>query len=83
MKMSAQLHVLAALPPKERRPRTHWIGGCIGPRADYDMWRRQKSLAPAENVSPIPQPSRTWSSRYTELSLLGGWGGGINTKFDL
>jgi hypothetical protein len=27
MEMSGQLHALAALPPEERAPGTHWIGG--------------------------------------------------------
>jgi len=27
MEMSGQLHTLAALPPRERTPGTHWIEG--------------------------------------------------------
>jgi hypothetical protein len=32
MELSGQLHVPAALPPV-RAPGSHWIGGCVGPRA--------------------------------------------------
>jgi len=31
MDVSGQLHALAALPPGERAPSTHWIGGWVGP----------------------------------------------------
>jgi hypothetical protein len=36
MEVSIQLHVPAALPPKERSAGTHWIGGWVGARADLD-----------------------------------------------
>jgi hypothetical protein len=32
MKASGQLHAPAALPPGKEPPRTHWIGGWVGPR---------------------------------------------------
>jgi hypothetical protein len=36
--MNDQLHALAALPQGEPPPpRTHWIGGWVGPRAGLDV----------------------------------------------
>jgi hypothetical protein len=35
MRMGGQRHVPAALPPVQV-PGTHYIGGCVGPRADLD-----------------------------------------------
>jgi hypothetical protein len=31
-----ELHAPAALPPRERAPGTHWIGGWVGPRVGLD-----------------------------------------------
>jgi hypothetical protein len=36
LEVSGQLHALAALPPGERAPGTHWIRGWVGPRAGLD-----------------------------------------------
>jgi hypothetical protein len=35
MEVSGQLHAPAAL-PQGKEPGTHWIGGCVGPRASLD-----------------------------------------------
>jgi hypothetical protein len=45
MEVSGQLHAPAAFPARERAPGTHWIGGCVDPRArkKYDyrwLWSR-------------------------------------------
>jgi hypothetical protein len=42
MEVSGQLHVPAALLPKERAPGTHWIGGWVGPRAVRDAVVKRK-----------------------------------------
>jgi hypothetical protein len=34
--MSGQFHASAALPPGERPPVTHWVGGQVSPRAGLD-----------------------------------------------
>jgi len=36
MEVGGQLHAPAALPPRERPPDTHWIGGWVGSRAVLD-----------------------------------------------
>jgi len=60
MGVSGQLHAAAALPPRERAPSTHWIRGCVGPRACLDVVVKRKF--------PIIQPV---GQRYTtELSRL-------------
>jgi hypothetical protein len=42
MEVSGQLHAPAALPPGERAPGTHWIGGWVGPRAVLEAEEYQK-----------------------------------------
>jgi len=51
MEVSGQLHAPAALPPKERAPGTHWIGGWVGPRAGLDAVAKSRNpvTASAEN----------------------------------
>jgi hypothetical protein len=46
MEVSGQLHTPAALPPGERGPRTNWIGGWVGPRADLDAVAKRKKKSP-------------------------------------
>jgi hypothetical protein len=48
-----QLHAQAALHPRERTPGTHWIGGCVGPRAFLNAVVKKK----------IPSPLREWNPR--------------------
>jgi hypothetical protein len=45
--------------PRQRAPRTHWIGGWVGPRAVLDA----VLPAPAGNRTPIVQ---TVAQRYTD-----------------
>jgi hypothetical protein len=57
--MSGQLHTPAALPPRERAPDTHWIGGWVGPRAVLEAVVKRKipSLCRESNSrTPIVQP---------------------------
>jgi hypothetical protein len=42
--MSGQLQAQAALPPGERAPGNHWIGGWVGPRAGLDDVKKRKFL---------------------------------------
>jgi hypothetical protein len=42
--VSGQLHTLAALPPGERAPGTHWIGGWVDPRAGSDDMEKGRFL---------------------------------------
>jgi len=44
MGMSGQLNVAAALPPGIRTPGTHWIGGCMDPRAGMDAVVKRTNL---------------------------------------
>jgi hypothetical protein len=44
MKASDQLHAPAALPPKERAPNAHLIGGWVGPRVVFDAVAKIKIL---------------------------------------
>jgi hypothetical protein len=46
MDVSGQLHAPAALPPGERAPGTHWIGGWVGPRAVLDAVVKRKFHIP-------------------------------------
>jgi hypothetical protein len=42
--VSGQLQATAALPPGERAPGTHWIGGRVGPSAGLDDVEKRKFL---------------------------------------
>jgi hypothetical protein len=42
MEVSDQLYSPAALPPGERTPGTHWIGGWVGLRAGLDVVEERK-----------------------------------------
>jgi hypothetical protein len=55
MEMSGQLHAPAALPPR-KTPRTHWIGGRVGPQSRSGRYGVEINLAPAGNRTPAVQP---------------------------
>jgi hypothetical protein len=42
MEVSGQLHDPAALPPMERAPGIHWIGGWVDPSTSLDMGVKRK-----------------------------------------
>jgi hypothetical protein len=44
MDVSSELHTPAALPPGERAPGTHRIGGWVAHESVWTLWRREKSL---------------------------------------
>jgi hypothetical protein len=52
MEVIGQLHAPAALPPKERDPRTHWIAGWVGPRAGLDAVVKRKLPSPCQDSNP-------------------------------
>jgi hypothetical protein len=52
MEMSGQLHAPAALRPRETAPRTHCIGGCVGPRAGLDVMETWKISGPCRESNP-------------------------------
>jgi hypothetical protein len=66
MEVSGQLHAPAALPPKERAPGTHWIGGWVCLRAVLDAVVKRKIPSPRRESNPktpIVQPA---AQRYTD-----------------
>jgi hypothetical protein len=69
MEVSGQLHAPAALSPRERAPRTHWIGGWVGPRAVLDTVVKRKissSRRESNPRTPIVQPV---AQRYTDSAI--------------
>jgi hypothetical protein len=69
MDVSGQLHAPAALPPRERAPGTHWIGGWVGPRAILDAVVKRKIPSPRRESNlrtPIVQPV---TQRYTDWAI--------------
>jgi hypothetical protein len=61
MKVSGRLHS-----PEKRAPFcfTNFIRGWVFLRADVDAMKKRKSLAPAENGTPIPQLSSPYPTLY-------------------
>jgi hypothetical protein len=64
MRLGGQLQAPAPLTP-EKRPGTHHIGGCVGPRAGLDgcgKFRPQPGFDP-QTVQPV-------ESRYTDYARI-------------
>jgi hypothetical protein len=60
--MSGQLHAATALPPWERAPGTHWIGGWVNPRAGLDDVDKRKFLTiPGLELLSLGRPARSQS----------------------
>jgi hypothetical protein len=60
--MSGQLHTLAALPPGERAPGTHWIGGSVGLRDGLDVVEKRIFLTLLGlELRPLGRPARSQS----------------------
>jgi hypothetical protein len=58
--VSGQLH------SRERVLGGYWNGGWVGPRADLDSRKRDKSDAPTGNVAPAVYPV---ARRYTDVAV--------------
>jgi hypothetical protein len=59
MGVSGQRHAPAALYPRGKNPRYHWIGGWVGLRAGLGAGARRKILYPCRGSNldhPIVQP---------------------------
>jgi hypothetical protein len=41
------------LPPEERAPGAHWLGGCVGLRAGLDSMEKRKHLLPCARNRPL------------------------------
>jgi hypothetical protein len=66
MEVSGQLHSPAPLP---QAPGTHWIGGCVAPRAVLDAVVKRKIPNPRRESNlrtPIVQPV---AQRYTDWDI--------------
>jgi hypothetical protein len=59
--VSGRLRAPAALPPEERDPDIHWIGGWVGSRAGSDTVAKRK----------IPSPFRESNHNLPARSLIG------------
>jgi hypothetical protein len=60
--MSGQFHAPAHLPPRERGPGTHWIGGWEGPRTGLDDVERRKIFTvPGLEHHLLGRPARSQS----------------------
>jgi hypothetical protein len=74
MEVSGQLHASdISHPPRERAPGTHWIGGCLSPRAGLDAVVKRKIPSPCRDSNPrssSPQPSSIQLSYLGSSSLL-------------
>jgi hypothetical protein len=69
MEVNGQLHAPAALPPKQRAPGTHWIGGWLGPRAVLGAVVKRKihcSRRESNPRTPIIQPV---AQRYIDWAI--------------
>jgi hypothetical protein len=63
--VSGQLHASAALPPGERTPGTHWIGGWVDLRAGLEDLEKRKFLnLPGLELRPLDRPAR-----YTDYAI--------------
>jgi len=69
LEKSGQLHALAALPPQEITPSTHWIGWWVGPRADQNAVGKRKVPNPCWELNP-DHPAHGLVTILTELSHL-------------
>jgi hypothetical protein len=52
MHVTGQLHASDRFTPGEIAPGTHWIGGCVSPRAGLDALEKRKTLQRRES-NPI------------------------------
>jgi hypothetical protein len=70
MEVSSQFHDPAALPPGERAPGTHWIGGWVGLRVGFDAVERRQISGFSQDSNPDPSTIQPVASRYTDWAIL-------------
>jgi hypothetical protein len=63
MEVRGELQAPAALPPGERAPGIHWVGGWVAPRADLDPMENRKIL-PLLGIEPRPSSSSLYRLSY-------------------
>jgi hypothetical protein len=66
MEVSCQVHAPAALPPGKDPPRTHWIGGRVGPTAVLDAVVKRKIPNPRRESNPRTPIVHPVAQRYTD-----------------
>jgi hypothetical protein len=71
MEVSGELHASAALPPRERAPGTHWIGGRVDPRAGLDAVAKRRD----PNSLFIHKTYFLLPAQWHSASLLAEWSG--------
>jgi hypothetical protein len=71
MKVNGQLQALVALPPRERAPRAHCIGGWVGSRAGLDAVKyKKKELIACFAFTTKTETAQTKMPRPTVFPLL-------------
>jgi hypothetical protein len=55
--------------PRERAPGTHWIGGCVGPRAILDAVVKRKIPSPRRESKPRTPIVQPVAQRYTDWAI--------------
>jgi hypothetical protein len=68
MEVSGQLHAAAALPPGERTPGIHWIGGWVGPRSGLDDVKKGNIL-PVRDLNCDLSAVQSVASRYIDCAI--------------
>jgi hypothetical protein len=69
MEVSGQIYAPAALPPRERAPGTHWIGGWVGPRAVLGAVVKRKIPNPRRESNPITPIVQPVAQCYTDWAI--------------
>jgi hypothetical protein len=69
MEVSCQLHAPAAFNPRERASGTHWIGGCVGPKAVLDAVVKRKIPSPRWESNPRTPIVQPVAQRYTDWAI--------------
>jgi hypothetical protein len=67
--VSGQLHASVALPPGERDPGTHCIGGWVDPRVGLDDLNKRQFLTLSEFELLTPSVVEPIASRYTDYVI--------------
>jgi hypothetical protein len=71
MEVSDQLHIPAALHPREKAPGTRWIEGWVGPRPGLDVVLKRKIPTPPPRIEPQSSNRTARSQSLYRLSYAG------------